>query len=192
MKMNTKKIASLALAAAMVAGVGANALAPGATPAEPNDTAGYMEELINDLDDMGVDEDGIPMVIAPNPMEEGVAADHYTLEVDGERTDIPASIMLPLRAVAERLGFSVIWQGKEAGILLDDGEMHAEIFLGDPMFQAVTSTEGLAGATGPLDMGAAPCFVNGVTYVPLGLFQVLLGNDAVTLAGDRIQINTGR
>ena len=113
----------------------------------------------------------------------------YPLEVNGGELDITVPVMVPLRTVAEALGFTVTWNG-DGTVSIDSGLMHSTIAIGADSYQAVTSLEGAEGATGPLQLGAAPYVVDGCTYVPLKLFDILLGNGAVTLDGGKIAVNT--
>ena len=101
----------------------------------------------------------------------------YPLEVNGGELDITVPVMVPLRTVAEALGFTVTWNG-DGTVSIDSGLMHSTIAIGTDSYQAVTSLEGAEGATGPLQLGAAPYVVDGCTYVPLKLFDILLGNGA--------------
>ena len=83
-----------------------------------------------------------PMVISPNPMTaeaEDIAQgpaekpqSGYTLKIDGEDTGVRACVMVPLRAVGEKLGFTVTWNG-DGTILLDDGVMHSTVTIGVPV-----------------------------------------------------------
>lgn len=112
------------------------------------------------------------------------------LEVDGETAEVALPVMVPLVKVAEPLGFTVIWNG-DGTILIDSGAMHSTITIGVDSYQAITSLEDAVGATGPLKLGAAPVIIDGSTYVPLELFDILLGNGAVTLEGGKIVVDTG-
>ena len=128
-----------------------------------------------------------PAVIAPAPAEETYG---YQLEVNGSQADKNVPILVPLRTVAEALDFTVAWNG-DGTISIDSGSMHTLITIGQDSYQAITSLEGAVGATGPLSLGAAPVVVGGATYVPLELFDILLGNGAVTLEDGRITVDTG-
>lgn len=128
-----------------------------------------------------------PAVIAPAPAEETYG---YQLEVNGAQADKNVPILVPLRTVAEALNFTVAWNG-DGTVSIDSGSMHTLITIGRDSYQAVTSLEGAVGATGPLSLGAAPVVVGGATYVPLELFDILLGNGAVTLEDGRITVDTG-
>ncbi len=107
------------------------------------------------------------------------AAHGYPLERNGTAVAADVPVMVPLRAVAEALGFTVTWNGDSSVITI-----------GEDRYQAVTSIEGAVGATGPLQLGAPPYVIHGTTYVPLKLFDVLLGSGAVTLDGGRIIVRT--
>lgn len=130
-----------------------------------------------------------PLLVSPAP--ESGPQPGYTLVIDGEDTGVQACIMVPLRAVAEKLGFEVVWNG-DGTIFMDDGAMHTTVALGEDLYQVTTSVEGMVGMSAPFSLGMAPCAVNGVTYVPLGLFDALLGSrqGAVTMADGRICLDT--
>ena len=117
------------------------------------------------------------------------AAYGYPLERNGAAAAADVPVMVPLRAVAEALGFTVTWNG-DGTVTVDSGEMHSVITIGEDRYQAVTSIEGAVGATDPLQLGAPPYVIQGTTYVPLKLFDVLLGSGAVTLDGGRIAVRT--
>ena len=128
-----------------------------------------------------------PAVISEAPEE---AAGRYTFEINGKDVPLDAVIIVPLRAVAEPLGFTATWNG-DGTVTVDSGEMHMTITIGEDSYQAITSIEGAVGATAPLSLGAAPYVADGTTYVPLEMFNVLLGNNAVTLENGKIVIDTG-
>ena len=114
----------------------------------------------------------------------------YTVQVNGKDAQVNATVMVPLRAIAETLGFTVIWDNDS--VLVDNKVMHATVTLGVDSYMVATSVEGVLGTSAPFSLGAAPCATDGVTYVPLTLFEALLGNveGMVRLDGDQIVINT--
>lgn len=188
--MKIKKTLSASLAALMVMSAAAIPAfaAEDAKDAVPDDfpTVDYVDEMLKNLDGQ-TDENGIPMVIAPGPMDNAAGAKAgYSLTVNGDdRAEIP--VMVPLRTVAEALGFTVTWNG-DGTVTLDSGAMHMELTIGEDCYQAVTSIEDAVGTTGPLSLGVAPFVVNGVTYVPLQAFDILLGNNAVALENGKITV----
>lgn len=106
----------------------------------------------------------------------------YTLQVNGSDTDIGVCVMVPLRALAEELGFTVTWNGDS--IRVDTGDVHTDVTLGVDRYVITTSKEGMVGMSAPFSLGCAPYATNGVTYVPLSLFDALLGNREDAITGD--------
>lgn len=117
---------------------------------------------------------GTPFVpISPGQVEERTYG--YDLYVDGKDTGTDACVMVPLRTFAEQLGFSVTWNG-DGTVGMDNGVMHSTVTIGKDLYQVVTSVEGMVGMSAPFSLGTAPFVIDGTTYVPLELFEVLLGN----------------
>ena len=120
-------------------------------------------------------------VIAPAPDTKAEAdlPDYtYAISVNGQEVDASATVMVPLRAVAESLGFTVTWDN--GTILVDNGVIHTYVVLGQDSYTITTSNENLVGMSAPFSLGIAPFSVDNVTYVPLGLFSALLGDQAIT------------
>ena len=114
----------------------------------------------------------------------------YPIVVNGQDTGAGACVMVPLRAVAEPLGFTVTW--RDGSVLVDNGVIHTTVTIGVDQYCITTSNESLVGMSAPFSLGTPPYVTNGVTYVPLGLFRALLGNreDAVSLDENRIVIQS--
>lgn len=114
-----------------------------------------------------------------------------TVTVDGEAvTEVP--VMVPLRPVAEALGFTVTWDGSLPGARVDNGSVHTEVVLGRDLYTVTSSTA--IGMTAPFSLGVAPAMLApGSIYVPVGLFRVLLGNrdDAVAVQDGAVVISSG-
>ena len=82
--------------------------------------------------------------------------------------DIP---MVPLRSVAEGLGFTVVWKGSEQSIFLDNGIVKTTLYIGqDSYFKASSKAIGL---TQNHRLGRAPVLIDSKTYVPATLFDFL-------------------
>ncbi|NTV90010.1 MAG: copper amine oxidase N-terminal domain-containing protein [Clostridiales bacterium] len=94
--------------------------------------------------------------------------------------DMNGLLMLPLRSVAEGLGFKVTWNAADKSILLDDGAVKTTIYIGeDSYFKASSKAIGL---TQSFSLGAAPTLVGNSTYVPAAIFNLLYrDNDAVKI-----------
>jgi len=157
--MLNKKLAAL-LALSLVSALTVSAFAAGKSTASTTDTA----------------EENAP------------AAGCYTVQVDGKSIGAKGCVMVPLRAVAEKLGFTVTW--KNGAVLVDDGQLHTTVTIGKDLYLVSTSVSGAIGTTAPFSLGTPPYVANGVTYVPLGLFEVLLGNaeGAVSVSGSTVNI----
>lgn len=114
----------------------------------------------------------------------------YELAVDGTDTGVEACMMVPLRAVAESLGFTVIWA--DGAALVDNGVMHTSVTPGVDRYVVATSVDGMLGTSAPFSLGVPPYAVNGVTYVPLGLFDALLGRQegSFQVEGNTVDIHT--
>ncbi len=91
---------------------------------------------------------------------EALAVDMIT---DGETT------LVPLRAVSEKLGYTVTWNGAERSVVVGD----LKVVLND-----VNVTTQTARSTNQLEK--APVLVNELTYVPVSFFELLTGNAPVT------------
>lgn len=127
-------------------------------------------------------------VIAPAP-EETAPAPGFAVELDGEDAGAQARVMVPLRAVAEKLGFTVTW--KDGVITVTGPERYAELTVGVDQYFAAPTQEGVAGAS-LFSLGCAPVLMNGSTYVPVELFDALLGcrEGTVVLEGNTVKIST--
>ena len=166
-----KKLITSALCAAMVLTLSVSAFA-----AESKTTSSNSPTEASTVIDLASDE----------KTQSGIA-----LEIDGKETDVRACIVIPLRAAAEKLGFKVTWNG-DGTISLDNGVMNCTITLGKDRYQVTTSNPDLDGMSAPFSLGMAPYCIDGVTYVPLGIFEALLGNQAgaVTMENGVISLRT--
>lgn len=133
-------------------------------------------------------------LIAPAPDDPPAAAEEtapagHAVEIDGEDSGIRAHVIVPLRAVAEQLGFTVTWNN--GTVLVEGDERYAEITIGVDQYFAAPAQEGVMGAS-LFSLGFAPYVSGGVTYVPVELFDALLGckAGAVTLEGGAVKIST--
>lgn len=131
-------------------------------------------------------------VIAENPtaVSERDETHQYPIVVNGQELKVDACVIVPLRAVAEPLGFAVEW--KDGTVLVDNGVIHTVVTIGVDRYNITTSKQNLVGMSAPFSLGAAPYVKDGVTYVPLGLFHALLGNKegAVSLNDNKVVIRT--
>lgn len=130
-----------------------------------------------------------PMVIAPAPTADEPQTG-YALHINGRDAGIRACIMVPLRAVAEKLGFEVVWNGNNTITVTGDA-LYADLTIGEDQYFTAPTQEGVLGAS-LFSLGMAPYAVDGVTYVPLSLFDTLLGSQqgAVTMRDGVICLDT--
>lgn len=127
----------------------------------------------------------LPAMAAPlatDSANDADAASGYTLQVSGASTDIDVCVMVPLRALAEELSFTVTWNG--SSVRVDTGDVHTDVTIGVDRYVITTSHEDMVGMSAPFSLGCAPYATNGVTYVPLSLFDALLGNQEDAITGD--------
>jgi len=105
--------------------------------------------------------------------------------VNGGKIDAPAPYysngvaMVPLRAVAEALGFNVAWDTVTQSIRLG---VAINLRIGNDYYTV--------GRMAPIELGTAPELTDGFTYVPVTFFyQVLSGYDAY-VSGGQLVIDT--
>lgn len=137
-----------------------------------------------------------PMVISPgtemvsSTEDENLTATGFAVEIDERQTYIRARVMVPVRAVAEAMGFTVSW---DDGVITVTGEeRYVQMTIGTDQYFAAPTQEGMMGAS-LFELGCAPYVNNGSTYVPVELFDALLGckEGTVTLDENTVKINTG-
>ncbi len=117
-------------------------------------------------------------LIAPAP-EAAPAAGHvgtYDLVIGGKDSGIKAAVYVPVRTVAEALGYTVEWDAVEKAVILDNGVMHTKFWVGVDSYQVTASGEETVGMSAPFTLGMPPVVAKGVSYVPVALFEALEGN----------------
>ena len=131
-----------------------------------------------------------PMVIAPAPTSSySVVIENNTLDLGGETVyELNKHMMVPLRTVAEKLGFKVKWDGEHQGISLDNGEVNTIVYIGQDNYYMASSTA--IGMSAPTALGVAPALKNGTTYVPADIFNILYCDDVVSVKDNVITIKT--
>lgn len=112
-----------------------------------------------------------------------------TVQINGQETEIKAHIMVPLQAVAEKLGFTVAVDDDK--VVVTGETRYAKMAIGVDQYFAAPTQEGMMGAS-LFSLGCAPYEADGVTYVPIGLFDALLGcrEGTVVLEDNTVKINT--
>lgn len=96
--------------------------------------------------------------------------------------------LVPLKAVSGALGFSLKWDAKTKTASIDNGTVKTDITVGrDAYYKASSKAIGLTQA---LPLGAGAQIIKGNMYVPVALFDLLLGEGTVTIEGEHITLST--
>lgn len=119
----------------------------------------------------------------------------YSVVMDGKTLPLPSDsvfernshVMIPVRTVAEALGFKVEWDAENRGVRLDNGEVNTTISIGDDLYYMASSTA--IGMSAPISLGVAPVLKNGVTYAPVEIFNILYSSDVVSVKDKTITVN---
>ena len=126
-----------------------------------------------------------PILIAPAPAADEIVIGTPQITVNGEAIDLSRSnlsqyifetngnVMVPLRAVAEKMGFTVDWDGENQAVTVGDDNWEVRAYIGEDFYSGVTKIEGAVGATGPQSYGAAPQLVEDTTFVPAKMFELM-------------------
>ena len=128
---------------------------------------------------MAANDTGEPMVIAPAPSVVTTAQRQFVvngkaMQLDSCTTE-NGTLMVPVRALAEALGFKVAWNHGEVNI--NDGEMQCDLRIGEENYFVYTAIKDAVGMSAPFTLGSAPVLKNDKTYVPVKLFVPLFGNN---------------
>ena len=100
------------------------------------------------------------------------------VEVDGMSVDlkgIPVShyngkLMLPLRSIAEAMGFKVTWNKDTYSATLNNGQIQSTVEVGFDSYYY--SSMNAIGMSAPFSAGVAPRFIDGMIYVPVDYFSL--------------------
>ncbi len=109
-----------------------------------------------------------------------IVVNNRRIEAPSEYTDEKGTVMVPLRAIAEALGYDVTW----------DNELKTA-FLG----KAISLTIGMDSynymKTAPIQLGTAPTLVEGRTFVPLNFFKTVARMNNAYVFEAQIVIDNG-
>lgn len=182
--LKKRMIASL-LAAAMLMTMGA-----GSAFAETEDgfwTDTGITDIVNPNENAEEPEDPESLILAspvpvstgfvnPKKVEKGVTVMGRALDLQAVGSDVYAkngNLMIPLRAVAEALGYKVEWNNEDRSAELTNKQFGMKIFIGRDSYARYTTMTDTVGMTAPQTFGAAPELVNSVTFVPAKAFELL-------------------
>lgn len=119
----------------------------------------------------------------------------WTLEVEGKAVELQGKLpyqagehlMVPLRAVAEALGYTVEWDGATHSIVLENGVYNTKVTIGEDRYFRANSK--MPGMTALQNYGQAPELKNDTTFVPTELWKLL--NCTVKVEESNISIANG-
>lgn len=126
-----------------------------------------------------------PMVISPAPNAEEVLVGQQQIRVDGENVDLSKldlstyiyskndNVMVPLRAVAEKMGCSVAWDAEKQAVTVGDDEWEIVLNIGEDSYYGVTKIKDAVGMTAPQTYGVSPEIVEDRTFVPAKMFELM-------------------
>ena len=100
--------------------------------------------------------------------------------VNGEKLDdypiiINNCVLVPMRSVSDKLGFTVTWNKDTQEATVQSDTMKCTMTIGEDLYSA-TSTIAL-GMTAPTEFGSAPLLINNRLYIPAEVFRLIQGND---------------
>lgn len=126
-----------------------------------------------------------PTVISPAPNAEEVLVGQQQIRVDGENVDLSKldistyiyskndNVMVPLRAVAEKMGCSVAWDAEKQAVTVGDDEWKIVLNIGEDSYYGVTKIKDAVGMTAPQTYGVSPEIVEDRTFVPAKMFELM-------------------
>lgn len=152
--------------------------------------------------------DGEPVLISANPSAEDFVEGTPQISVNGEKLDLEGSgltqylfeqngnAMVPLRIIAEKMGYKVDWDNEKKAVTVGDDEWEAVFTIGEDSYYGVTKIKDAVGMTAPQSYGAAPVLVDNSTFVPAKMFEIMgyacnsIGQyvDFVKAGSDTVQI----
>ena len=88
------------------------------------------------------------------------------------------TLMLPVRAVSENLGFTVSWDSETNSVVLNNG---ISFTIGKDYYTYFR--------TAPIELGTAPELVDGTTYVPAAFFTRVAKAAEISVADGKVSIN---
>lgn len=127
-----------------------------------------------------------PMLIAPAPTADDeplIGVPQIT--VNGESVDLSktslsqymfeenGNTMVPLRAVAEKMGYTVDWDGEKQAITVGNDTWEIVIHIGLDSYVGVTKIKDAVGMTAPQSYGTAPQIIEDTTFVSAKMFELM-------------------
>ena len=107
------------------------------------------------------------------------------ITVDGEKLDLSKlnlsqymytekeNTLVPLRAVAEKMGYKVEWDNTDKAVTVSDDDWQVVLNIGVDSYYGVTKIKDAVGMTAPQSYGAAPKLIDDTTFVPAKMFELM-------------------
>ncbi len=124
-----------------------------------------------------------PSEITPVPAAEETLDGVQTITVNNEAVDFSktnlsqyifeenGNVMVPVRSVAEKMGFTVGWDGENQAVTVGDETWEVKAYIGMDNYVGVSKTA--IGMTAPQSYGAAPQLIEDTTFVPAKMFELM-------------------
>lgn len=81
--------------------------------------------------------------------------------------------MVPLRAVAEKMGYTVDWDGEKQAVTVGNDTWEIVLHIGLDSYVGVTKIKDAVGMTAPQSYGTAPKIIEDTTFVPAKMFELM-------------------
>ena len=126
-----------------------------------------------------------PILTAPVPAENEIITGTPQITVNGEAVDLSTTnlsqyifsvnenVMVPVRAVAEKMGFTVDWNGEKQSVTVGNDSWEVVLQIGADSYYGVTKIKDAVGMTALQSYGAAPQIVENTTFVPAKMFELI-------------------
>lgn len=130
----------------------------------------------------------LPVLISSAPSAEETIVGVPQISVDGNAVDLSKlnvsqymytendNTLVPLRAVAEKMGYKVDWNEADNSVSVNNDEWEVVLEIGVDSYFGVTKIKDAVGMTTPQTYGTAPKIIDDTTYVPAKMFE-LMGYD---------------
>lgn len=109
-----------------------------------------------------------------------VVVNDVVIKAPAAYKDKKGTVMVPLRAIAEALGFDVMWNNEGRSIMLDK-DISLTIGVDNYIY----------GQNPPIQLGSVPILVEETTFVPLSFFREVLEINNAYVSESQIAINNG-
>ena len=133
-------------------------------------TVGLILSAIPTFADTPSDESDLALGV-PEITVNGEKVDLTKLQVESYIFADGDNVMVPLRAVSEKMGFTVDWNGDEKSVEIYDDEWEVKIYIDNDSY--IGFSKAAVGMTAPQSYGSAPQLVDSTTYVPAKMFELL-------------------